>query len=285
MLRLHDAANARELTIIARAVQSSANGRSCRSASVDWIVPPARQADDPRQARLRSRGRGSCRSQRKEYAHKPNDKVTANRHAAADLRSALPAPLPTSASDWMHAHSCFPQCSRTNAATPPLIVSPIVSPDPSQSRDHAGAASRAVAHARVAWVAPNVRVLALVRVRSAPGCSGVVGDRSPAKAAPIRGHKSTRLAHALPDSVPCASSSSSLPIPPFGSRGRTARTTVRAIGRDEATETVGNARRGNATTGPAIKTSDRLSPRGARQRRQWHPSWGRELPQGQLRPD
>ena len=214
MLRLHDAANAREPTIIARAVQSSGNGRSCRSASVDWIVPPARQADDPRQARLRSRGRGSCRSQRKEYAHKPNDKVTANRHAAADLRSALPAPLPTSASDWMHAHSCFPQCSRTNAATPPLIVSPIVSPNPSQSRDHAGPASRAVAHARVAWVAPNVRVLALVRVRSAPGCSGVVGDRSPAKAAPIRGHKSTRLAHALPDSVPCASSSSSLPIPP-----------------------------------------------------------------------
>ena len=267
-------------------MQSSGNGRSCRSASVDWVVSAARRADDPRQARLLARtGAGRAAHSVSSTLTNPMTKLRRAVDAAAGLRSAVPAPLPTSASDWMHAHSCFPQCSRTNAATPPLIVSPIVSPDPSQSRDHAGAASRAVAHARVAWVAPNVRVLALVRVRSAPGCSGVVGDRSPAKAAPIRGHKSTRLAHALPDSVPCASSSSSLPIPPFGSRGRTARTTVRAIGRDEATETVGNARRGNATTGPAIKTSDRLSPRGARQRRQWHPSWGRELPQGQLRPD
>jgi hypothetical protein len=69
-------------------------------------------------------GRGSCRSQRKQYAHKPHDKVTASRQAAAGLRPAIPAPLPTSTPDRMHAHSCFPQCSRTNAPTPPMIVSP-----------------------------------------------------------------------------------------------------------------------------------------------------------------
>ena len=69
-------------------------------------------------------GRGSCRSQRKQYAHKPNGKVTASRRAAAGLRSAVPAPLPTSAPDRMHARGCFPQCSRTNAPTPPMIVSP-----------------------------------------------------------------------------------------------------------------------------------------------------------------
>ena len=75
-------------------------------------------------------GRGSCRSQRNQYAHKPNGKVTASRRAAACLRSAVPAPLPTSAPDRMHARGCFPQCSRTNAPTPPMTVSPR-SPNPS----------------------------------------------------------------------------------------------------------------------------------------------------------
>ena len=69
-------------------------------------------------------GRGSCRSPRNQYAHKPNDKVTASRRAAAGLRSAVPAPLPTSAPDRMHPDGCFPQCSGTNAPTPPMIVSP-----------------------------------------------------------------------------------------------------------------------------------------------------------------
>jgi hypothetical protein len=43
-----DAAKARQLTIIVRATQSSVNGRSCRSASVDWLVSAARRVDDPR---------------------------------------------------------------------------------------------------------------------------------------------------------------------------------------------------------------------------------------------
>jgi len=38
VLRPLDAAKARRLTIIVRAVQSSGNGRSCRSASADWVV-------------------------------------------------------------------------------------------------------------------------------------------------------------------------------------------------------------------------------------------------------
>ena len=66
-----------------------------------------------------SHGRGPCRSQRKQYAHGPNGKVPASRQATARLRPAVPAPLPKSASDWMHAHGRLPQRSRTNAATPP----------------------------------------------------------------------------------------------------------------------------------------------------------------------
>ena len=71
-----------------------------------------------------SHGRGPCRSQRKQYAHGPNRKVPARRQATARLRPAVPAPLPKSASDWMHARGRFPQRSRTNAATPPMIGSP-----------------------------------------------------------------------------------------------------------------------------------------------------------------
>ena len=71
-----------------------------------------------------SHGRGPCRSQRKQYAHGPNGKVPASRQATARLRPAVPAPLPKSAADWMHARGRFPQRSRTNAATPPMIGSP-----------------------------------------------------------------------------------------------------------------------------------------------------------------
>ena len=52
VLRPLDAAKAHGFTVIVRAVQSSGNGRSCRSASVDWIVSAARRADDLRQARV-----------------------------------------------------------------------------------------------------------------------------------------------------------------------------------------------------------------------------------------
>jgi hypothetical protein len=69
-------------------------------------------------------GRGPCRSQPKQYAHGPNGKVPASRRAAASLRPALPAPLPKSASDWMHARGRLPQRSGTNAPTPPMIKSP-----------------------------------------------------------------------------------------------------------------------------------------------------------------
>jgi hypothetical protein len=52
VLRPLDAAKARRFTIIVRAVQSSGNGRSCRSASVDWVVSAARRANDLWRARL-----------------------------------------------------------------------------------------------------------------------------------------------------------------------------------------------------------------------------------------
>jgi hypothetical protein len=69
-------------------------------------------------------------------------------------------------------------------------------------------------HVRAAWVAPNVRVPALVRVRSARlGDQASSGIDCRRKAAAIRGHESTRLAYALPNCVPSASSSSSLPAP------------------------------------------------------------------------
>ena len=52
VLRPLDVAKARRLSIIVRAMQSSGNGRSCRSASVDWVVSAACRADDLRQACL-----------------------------------------------------------------------------------------------------------------------------------------------------------------------------------------------------------------------------------------
>jgi len=52
VLRPLDAAKALRFSIIVRAMQSSRNGRSCRSASVDWVVSAARRADDLRQACL-----------------------------------------------------------------------------------------------------------------------------------------------------------------------------------------------------------------------------------------
>jgi len=50
--------------------------------------------------------------------------ATALRLAAASLRSAIPAPLPKSASDWIVACARFPQRSGTNAETRPMIVAP-----------------------------------------------------------------------------------------------------------------------------------------------------------------
>lgn len=55
--------------------------------------------------------------QGKQYAHKPYGKVPASLRAATGVPSALPAPLPTSASDRMHPRGRFPQCSATHAAT------------------------------------------------------------------------------------------------------------------------------------------------------------------------
>ena len=125
VLGLLDAAKARGFTIIVRAVQSSGNARSCRSASVDRVVSAARRADDPRQARLRARtGAGRAARCVSSTLTEPHGKVTASRRTAAGLRPALPAPLPKSASDWMHARGRFPKCSGTNAATPPMIGSP-----------------------------------------------------------------------------------------------------------------------------------------------------------------
>ena len=54
----------------------------------------------------------------------PNGKVTASRRTAAGLRPAVPAPLPKSPSDRMHARGRFPKCSGTNAPTRPMIASP-----------------------------------------------------------------------------------------------------------------------------------------------------------------
>ena len=90
----------------------------------------------------------------------PHGKVTASCRAAAGLRSALPAPLPKSASDRMHARGRFPQCSGTNATTPPMIVSP------SFANRSAKPLSRAIAQelpsptiasgSRATWVARTV---------------------------------------------------------------------------------------------------------------------------------
>jgi hypothetical protein len=104
---------------------SRANGRSCRSACVDWVVSAARRPDDPRQARVRARTGARCAARSPSSTlTDPHGKGTASGRAVAGLRSALPAPLPKSASDWMHARGRFPQRSGTNAATPPMIVSP-----------------------------------------------------------------------------------------------------------------------------------------------------------------
>ena len=148
MLGPLDAAKAHRSTIIVRAVQSSGNGRSCRSASVDWLVSAARRANDPHQTRLLARRARQNRSHPKRYAHGPHGKLTASRRTAAGLRSAVPAPLPTSAPDRMPARGRLPKCSGTNAPTPPMIgsrVSPIASPNPSWSCDRTKACSRAVA--------------------------------------------------------------------------------------------------------------------------------------------
>jgi hypothetical protein len=48
--------------------------------------------------------------------------ITASRLTAADLRSAIPGPLPKSASDRIVARARFPQCSGTNAETRPMII-------------------------------------------------------------------------------------------------------------------------------------------------------------------
>ena len=113
-------------------VRSSGNCRSCRSGSVDWVVSAAGRVDDPRQARLLADGHGLCRSKPKQYAQAPNGKVPASRRAAAGLRPAVPPPLPKSPADWMHARGRFPQCSGTNAATPPIIGSPRFANSPSR---------------------------------------------------------------------------------------------------------------------------------------------------------
>jgi hypothetical protein len=115
----------RGFTEIVRPVQSNGNGRSCRSASVDWIVSAARRADDsPSSPALHGAGR-AARSASSTLTER-HGKVPASRRTAAGLRPALFAPLPKSASDWVHARGRFPQRSGTNAATPPMIMSPSV---------------------------------------------------------------------------------------------------------------------------------------------------------------
>jgi hypothetical protein len=95
------------------------------------------------------------------------------------------------------------------------------------------------------------------------GCSGVVGHRLPARAAAIRDRESTRHAYALPDCVPSASWSSSLPVPLFGPRGR--KRIPRAVTRLRRVHRAGGATPLEVRTSPAVKTSSRrLSPRGAR---------------------
>ena len=81
--------------------------------------------DDPGQADDRAcegegAGRATCRIAVRWRTH---GNATALGLAAADLRSALPRPLPKSASDRIEARARFPQCSGTNAETRPMIVS------------------------------------------------------------------------------------------------------------------------------------------------------------------
>ena len=113
--------------------------------------------------------------------------------------------------------------------------------------------------------------------------SGVVGHRSPARAAAMHDHESTRLAYALPERVPSTSWSSSFPSPcwvraerrgPEPPRGQQIET--RPPGR------WGNARR---STAPAPQSKPVTPPRASwrRSRRRWHSGLGRESwPQGQL---
>ena len=72
-------------------------------------------------ALARARARATCRI---PVRWRTDGNATALGLAAADLRSALPPPLPKSASDRIDARARFPQCSGTNAETRPMIVSP-----------------------------------------------------------------------------------------------------------------------------------------------------------------
>jgi hypothetical protein len=91
------------------------------------------------------------------------------------------------------------------------------------------------------------------------GCSGVVGHRLPPRAAAIRDRESARHAYALPNCVPSASWSSSLPVPLLGSRGRKrAWTPERSSSRNAATGRWGSTRRSTAPA-PQSKTSSPCS--------------------------
>ena len=73
-------------------------------------------------------------------------------------------------------------------------------------------------HVRVAPVVRTMRVCPGQDAIGSPGCSGIVGHRLPARAAAIRGHKSTRLASALRNCVGSGSWSSGPPVPVWVAR-------------------------------------------------------------------
>ena len=100
--------------------------------------------------------------------------------------------------------------------------------------------------------------------------SGVVGHRSPARAAAIHDHESTRLAYALPERVPSTSWSSSFPSPCWVRAERRGPEPPR--GQQIETRPPGwwgNARR---STAPAPQSKPVTPPRASwrRSRRRWH---------------
>jgi hypothetical protein len=87
--------------------------------------PAARRPDDPHEVVVRARPSAS-RTDRAVSSTLTglHGKVVASCLAAAGLRlrSALPTLIPTWASDRVVARECFPQCSGTNAETPPPMI-------------------------------------------------------------------------------------------------------------------------------------------------------------------
>jgi hypothetical protein len=94
---------------------------------VRWLYRVRLHADLTLLARLTialaRRGRGPCTC-RIAVRWRTHGNATVLGLRAADPRSALPAPLPKSASDRIDARARFPQCSGTNAETRHMIVSP-----------------------------------------------------------------------------------------------------------------------------------------------------------------